>query len=231
VLRPGETVRLRRTIEPGPLRRASRLTPQRLQRIELRAILDPVQASDGTWRAGATGQALRTVTFNRVPVGAGTNQMNSLFAALTGEEDDSRFRAIEVMAQLLGEAQRAARQQLGYKAEAVPYARLRQALLAGLGSSSWETRVRTLDSLHVCGLDAEMVAAVQSCLEHDQGVVRLMALRLLARQGSAARDLAQRMSQDDDPLVRDFAKALLSEWGAAATSSPATQRATASPRP
>lgn len=206
VLRPGQTVRIRRTLDVGPVRQISRLTPQQMQRVTVEALLDARCAPDGTWHTSPAGQRLRPVYFNRLPAATSPAAIAALFDALTGESEPRRWLAVEVVAELLGESQQAARRQLGYRPEPVPAERLRAALLNLLGSASWERRVRTLDALQMTGLDSALAAAVEACLEHPHWLVRCMALRLLARQGPAlaarAADLA---AHDEDELVRALA--------------------------
>ncbi|HUU95984.1 MAG TPA: HEAT repeat domain-containing protein, partial [Phycisphaerae bacterium] len=120
-----------------------------------------------------------------------------------------------------GEKQRADLKPPVYRPEPIPARRIYQTLLNGLGSESWELRVRTLDALQAAGLDAQMVRAAEACLEHPHWLVRLMAVRLLARQGRDFADTARRIAADDqDELVRDLAASYLQRWG---VSQPASQ--------
>ncbi|MBN2448711.1 MAG: hypothetical protein JXO22_18435, partial [Phycisphaerae bacterium] len=130
LLRPGESASLRRTLDVGPVGSIARQTPQQLQRITVTAMLDPVQSSDGQWRTGIVGQNVVPVHFNRRPVSTGPDAMRLLFDALKSGQPEDRFRAVDTMAALLGEQQRAARQSLAYQPDNVPVARMRQALLA-----------------------------------------------------------------------------------------------------
>jgi hypothetical protein len=222
VIHPDETLTLRRTIDIGPLRRVSRGTPQQLQRVSVSVIVDPVQDPNGQWRPAATGQQLRPAYFSRLPAHVGPTDMAAAFAAVNGELDSDRFRALELLAELLGERQRAALDKLSYKPEPVPADRIYQALLTALRSESWEVRARALEALQVVGLDGQMLSAVQACLKHDHWCVRLMALRLIARQGSAASAAVKQIADDDmDDLVSDLAKSYVQMWEAAATQ-PAT---------
>ena len=130
VLRPGETIAVRRTLDVGPLRRVVRGTPQQLQRVSIRAIVDPVQEENGQWRPAATGQELRPVYFNRVPAGRGRTKWRRFFGGLSSVVD-SELRAFEVLAELLGERQRAETTKLSYVPEKTPGDRMYQALLGG----------------------------------------------------------------------------------------------------
>jgi len=213
VLQPGQTVRVRRTLDIGPPRRVSRLTPQQVQRVTLDVILDPERGADGQWRPGPAGQRLRPVYFNRLPAATGPEALAALFSTLSGESDAGRARAIEVLAELLGEAQRARIKPPNYQPATVPTERLAAALVNLLASESWELRVRTLDALQVAGLDRRMVDAAEACLKHDHWLVRLMALRLLARQGAAFAPRAEALAKDDpDELVRALAESYAKKW-------------------
>ncbi len=213
ILRPGQTVRVRRTLDVGPPRRVSRLTPQQVQRVALDVILDPVQSADGQWGPGPAGQRLRPIYCNRLPASTGPEALAALFDALTGDSQAARARAIEVLAELLGEAQRARIKAPNYHPASVPTDRLEAALLNLLGSESWELRVRTLDALQIAGLDRRMVDAAEACLKHEHWLVRLMALRLLARQGAAFAPRAEALAKDDpDELVRALAQSYVSKW-------------------
>jgi len=213
VLHPGQTISLRRTLDVGPLRNVSRQTPQKLQRITLHVLLDAESGPDGQWHPGRSGQRPRPVYFNRLPASTGQAAIGALFSMLTGDSEAARMRAIEVVAELLGEAQRAELNQLSYTPDPVPAARLRSALLTMLADTSWERRVRTLEALQVVGLDREMVAAVDACLEHRHWLVRLMATRVLARQGNLFAERAAGIARNDpDELVRSFAASYVSKW-------------------
>ncbi|MBU0637989.1 MAG: hypothetical protein KKB50_03930 [Planctomycetes bacterium] len=220
VLRPGQSVHLTRSIDVGPLRRVTRFTPQQLQRITLTAILDPEQMADGTWRPSMTGQRIRPVYFNRLPAQTGREALHALVRALGGDVDATRFRAVEVLADLLGEKQRGDFKRLAYQPAPIPAERVQQALLAGLASESWELRARTLDALQVVGLDAALIRAAEGCLTHPHWLVRLMAVRLLARQGPRFGETARRMATEDaDELVRELAASYVAQWQAAVPAS------------
>jgi len=217
VIPPGATAEVRRALNVGPPRRICRLTPQRLQRVTLKVILDAVQRPDGRWEPGPTGQLLRTVYFNRQPAVADPESFHALFRALTGQSAEARYRAIEALAELLGESQRAAAKTPRYRPAAVPVEKIEQAMLAALNSSSWEVRVRGLDALQVAGMNSRMVAAAEACLEHPHWLVRLMAVRLLARQGATFAERAKRIAdEDEDELVRDLAASYVELWENAA---------------
>jgi len=224
VIRPGASLKLRRTVDLGPLRRASRLTPQQLQRVTLRVLLDPVCGTDGQWRPALGGQTTRPLYFNRQPAGTSREALHALFAALAGDSDAARFRAVETITELLSEAQRASAGQLSYRPAAVPMARLQQALLSSLSSESWELRARTLDALQIAGMDVLLLQAVGACLDHPHWVVRLLAMRLLGnRQGPAAAPRLQKLADGDpDELVRGLAQCYLDAWESAASSQPAS---------
>ena len=213
VLHPGESVETRQTLDVGPLRRVARQSPQQSQRVVMRVLLDAVAAPDGTWQVAPGGQRLRPVYFNRVPAGTGRESMNAMFGALGGERVGMRWQAIELMAELLGEQQRAALGRLEYKPAAVPTERIQAQLLNLLGSESWETRVRTLEALQVTGLDRGTVGAVEACLDHSYWPVRLMAVRLLARQGAGFAERAEAIARDDaDEQVRAVAASYVAKW-------------------
>lgn len=215
VLRPGQTVRLRRTLNVGPLRRTARLNPQQLLRVTLNAVLDPVELPDGRWEPTAHGQRLKPVVFNRIPAHTERAALEALYEAIDSGPADARHAALERCAQLLSESQRAAREQLDYEPAPVSADRLYHELLTALAANDWETRARTLDALQIVGLDVAMLRAVRQCAEHPHWLVRLMAIRLLARQGaSEAAPFARIADQDKDALVRDLAQSYLLEWGA-----------------
>ncbi len=223
VLAPGATVRLERTVDVGPLRQALRLTPQHVQRATVHALFDPLRGADGQWRPGLCGQAPRPTYVTRLPARASREALHATFAALTGDSDRSRYAAVELLSELLGERQRAELGRLRYHPEAISSDRVRAALLAALQAESWELRVRTLESLHVTGLDPELFEAVRRCLRHPHWLVRLMAVRLLgerdAQQSRSA--LAELAQADGDELVR----ALAESYVEAPASAPATQAA------
>ncbi len=214
VLYPGQTVRVRHTIDVGPLRRVSRQTPQHLQRLTIQAMVDAELWPDGQWRPSLGGlQLAQPVYFNRLPASTGREGLAALFSALTGQSDAARARAIATVAELLGEQQRSQMKRLNYTVTPLPIDRLRAALLDLLGSDSWELRVRTLEALEEVGLDRPMTDAVERCLEHSHWLVRLMATRVLARQGPTFAPRAEGLARDDpDELVQAMAQSYLDKW-------------------
>ncbi|MGE0479817.1 MAG: hypothetical protein AB7Q17_05030 [Phycisphaerae bacterium] len=233
VLRPGQTIRVRRTLNVGPLRRTARLNPQQLLRVTLNALLDPVELPDGRWEPTAHGQRLKPVVFNRIPAHTERAALEALYAAIDDGPPDARHLAIERCAQLLSESQRASREQLDYEPAPVSADRLYHELLTALDTSDWETRARALDALQVVGLDLAMLRAVRQCAEHPHWLVRLFALRLLARQGAGESGAFARVADKDrDALVRDLAQSYLLEWGARKpTTQPVTPAHVADPLP
>lgn len=216
-LAPGESVTVRRTLDVGPLRRISRLTPQQMQRITVAALLDPAQAPDGYWRPGPSGLSLRPGFLQRLAVTPSNEALAAMDAALARGQPSERIRAVETMAALLGEQQRAAHAPPNYQLHAVSTERLRRRLLDALEGGSWELRVRTLDALSAAGLDSGMVRAAEACLRHEHWLVRMMAVRLLSRQGATFAQTAEHVAQSDaDPLVRELASGYAERLRAAA---------------
>lgn len=213
VLRPGQLAQVRRTLDVGPLRRVARYSPQRNQRVTLRVILDPIVQPDGTWQPGPGGQELEPVYFNRLPLTAGRTMLARLFDALAATSPAAQVRAIDVLAQLLGERQRADAGHLEYEPAPVPADRIADALVELLRGDSWELCARTLDALQVAGLSRRMLHAAQDGLDHPHWLARLMALRLLARQGPAmSATMAELARTDPDELVRRLAQSYLDTW-------------------
>ena len=213
LLKPGASVRLRRPFDIGPPRRVARLTPQQLQRFTIEAILDPVQDGQGHWRPGACGQELDPVYYNRQPQPTGADAMVHLFGRLASETPSDQFAAVQTLAQLLGERQRAAGGGLTYRPAPIPAERIHAALVGALESPSWELRARALDALRIAGLDVKLLRLARANLRHEHWAVRLMALRLLARQGASFADEAARVAQHDaDELVRLLARSVVVRW-------------------
>lgn len=213
ILRPGETVSVRRTIDVGPARRASRDTPQQAQRITLNAVLDGVLSAGGTWLPGPTGQSLRApVYFNRLPAATDRASLAGLFGALQSDAP-ARFRAADVLAQLLGERQRAELKRTTYTPGPIPADRVEDAIAAALASDDGELRFRALDALTNAGLNRRLLAAAEECLDHPEWLVRLGAIRLVARQGPVMKERFEKLASGDaDELVRDFAAAIIASW-------------------
>jgi len=215
VILPGETIRVSRTVDLGPLRTLSRRMPQRLQTITMTAILDPELAADGSWRPSVAGQQLRPLSLVRLPANTGPEAWHARFSALKGDSPAARFQTLDVLCQLLGEQQRARRKNPGYELDPIPTEPIRRSLASALESGSWETRVRTLAALQVSGLDRTLLDGATRCLEHEHWAVRLMAVRLLARQGKAFADTAAGIIDNDaDELVRDAARVYVQRWAA-----------------
>ncbi len=212
-LRPGQSISVRRTIDIGPPRRASRSTPQHLQRISLTAMLAPEQSPAGEWGPGLGGQTLGPLNFNRIPVSTSGTAIRAIFAAAAADSPARQARAIEVLTELLGEQQRATIGHLTYTPTQISARRIQRILIDLLAGDDWKVRVRTLAALANVGLDRELVTAVERCLAHEHWLVRLMSLRVLARLGPQFLEQTERISQTDpDELCRALAAALVDDW-------------------
>ncbi|MBL8880527.1 MAG: hypothetical protein JNG88_15550 [Phycisphaerales bacterium] len=226
-LAPGEKLQLQRTLDVGPLRRLSRMSPQQLLRIQLDAIFDPAQTAEGGWTPGPTGRRLNTLYFNRLPANVSREGMNATFASVAGPGGERQFDAIELLAQLLSESQRAGLGQLKYAPEAIPADRALHAIRAALTSESWELRVRALEALQIAGLDAQTLRLVAACAKHENWLVRLFAVRLIARGGADAREqLLTLTGIETDELVRTVIRCRIEQIDqAAAAKTPTTNPA------
>jgi hypothetical protein len=221
-LDPGETVRVRRTLDVGPPRSASRQSPQQMQRITVLPMLDAESDVDGNWRPRLGGQAVRPVYFNRVPTASSQQAIGAFFGVIADAPARARWQAIEILAELWGESQQAALKRLNYEPQPVPDARIRGVFIDLLASEDWETRVHALDGLQLVGLDRELVDMANACLQHPHWLVRLMALRVLARQGPAFADQAASLARNDpDECVRLLAESCVEQWGGSTAPPPA----------
>lgn len=199
---PGETVSVTTTIDVGAHARACALTPQQIQHVTLTALLDPAQDAEGAW----LGHKVPLLRFTRTPAPVGAEAWAARFASLRGVDLIAQIRAVEEIARLLGESQRAARGKLGYATTPVPSEAAEQALLLALRHGDWELRARTLLAMRYAGLTAPLAAEVERALSDSHWLPRMLALRLLARQGPAFGEVAARVAQEDaDALVRGFA--------------------------
>lgn len=222
VLRPGESVRRRQRVDAGPIRKFARLTPEQSLRVSVVALLDPVQMPDGTWRAGPAGTSMRPAFLDRLAAPASRDAWDMYDAALAGASELDRARALESMAALLGRHQRAPHDPSAARGPAIPGERLRRRLLQSLQGAAWETRVLVLDALTAAGLDAGLISAANECMRHEHWLVRLMAVRLLARQGEAFAETAARVAAEDaDELVRELAASYCERWQTSPQSGPA----------
>lgn len=227
-LLPGGSYRIRRSVDLGPLRRMSRATPQRMQRVTLTAILDAQLNDLGAWQPTVFGQMLRPAVMVRLPVSTATAGIEALFRNVAAGDSATRAAAVESLAELLGEAQRARSKEPAYRRTEVPETRIEETLVNMLAIDDVDLRVRTLDAMMACGLNARLVTAVRQCLAHPSWNVRLMAMRVLARMGESFEPELDRISKDDkDETVRAMARAVL-EVGKArrAADTAATQPAT-----
>lgn len=234
VIPPGQAVTVRQTLDVGPVRNFARQTPQQLQSVTITALVDPEQTPDGQWQAGVTGGPVRPASLVRLPANTTPEAWHARFSALRAGPGPDCFKALEVMAELLGEYQRARAAERGgaagtgsaYRPAPIPLRRVHQALCAALSSESWEIRVRALDALQIAGLDRRLLNAAENCLEHPHWLVRLMAVRLLARQGAAFAGRAREIAANDpDELVRDLARSYVLRWSPPA-SAPSTRPTT-----
>lgn len=215
VIPPRGAVSVRKRLDVGPLSALNRQMPERLLRVTVAAILDPAQASSGAWGPSATGQLVRPTPFNRLPITASNEYWHYLFAELGGESRRERFAALEIMGRMLGADQRARRSDAEHRSR-TPASRLAGALRLALDSEDAETRAHALDALQLAGLDAASVAAAEANLQHPHWLVRLLATRLLARQGDSFLAAAAQVAADDsDELVRDLARSYVERSGSA----------------
>jgi tetratricopeptide (TPR) repeat protein len=224
-LAPGATIRVKRTLDVGPLRSISQRFPQQPIRVSTFPLFDPAMAPNGRWLPSPTGRELPPLSLTRRPADAGSDGIEARLAALNGDSFAARFLAMETLANLLGEAERQAAGRVTKGPPiSIPTERVAGSLRAALMADSWETRVRALDAFFAAGLDERTLAAVRECATHPHWLVRLMSVRLLARQGRAFASDAQRIADSDaDTLVRDMARAVLAriENGAPAATQPA----------
>lgn len=229
-LAPGAEVSIRQTLDIGPLRRISDRTPQQSLRVVASAILDPVMTQAG-WRPGPGGQAVEPGAFVRLPVETGGPALHAIFTALSGDSAPAHIAALDVLCLLLAESQQARLGRLEYTPQPIPEERIRQAIHAALLSETWETRVRAMDSLQPAGIDAPTAALVKANLEHPHWLVRMMALRLLARQGQSLLPVAEKIAQTDaEPIVRALAAGYVARWTPAPpTTQPTAARPNAQP--
>jgi hypothetical protein len=216
MLAPGESTEHVLTLDVGPLDIVARHTPQKLQRVSVTALLSPVQDENGQWQPGPFGQRIGPVHFNRMPASTSSTALNVLFDSLAEPSPAVRTRAISVVAALLGEQQRAAAQRLEYRPAPLSTARLQDALLTALRANHWQLRAWVLDALQITGLTRNMVTAVEARLQDRHWLARLLAVRVLARQGPSFAPQAQQIAEsDDDELVRRLARIYLERWSPA----------------
>lgn len=219
VLPPGKSTSVRQTLDVGPPRRAARIAPTQMLRVSISAMLDPQPDGQGGWRPSLTGQRLRPVYFNRIPMIGDAETIGAIFEGVSDPSEATRFRSLESMAEMLGAAQRGAGRSASF-----PQARAIKALVACLESSTWETRARALDALQAAGLDERLIRAADAAAQDPHWLVRLLAVRLRARAGAAYLESARGVAvKDADELVRALARSYVELWTAPQpTSSPAS---------
>lgn len=210
-LAPGATIRVRRSLDVGPLRAVSQRFPQQSVRVTVFPLFDPAMTGGGQWIPSSTGRDLRPISLTRRPVIANVDGIEARLAALSSDSVAARFLSVDALASLLGEAERTSEEaEAPVRRATIPIPRVAGALRGLLAAESWEMRARTLDALSAAGLDAATLDAARACLSHPHWLVRLMSVRLLARQGRAFADDARRIADsDNEPLVRDMARAVL----------------------
>ncbi|NUQ50498.1 MAG: hypothetical protein HUU27_11360, partial [Phycisphaerae bacterium] len=219
VLRPGQTISVRRTLV-GPPYRAAQLTPQQLQRVSVETLLDAQRGRDGRWVPAPTGQRLRPLAFNRAPAATSPDAWNATLATLRGDDWAARGRALRQLGELLGEHQRHALRPLPYRPQPVPVESIENIFATALRGDVG-VRFQALYALLPAGLSRSLADAVQDCLAHESWLVRLMALRLLARSDAHFLDAARLRSRDDpDELVREMALSLVERWSQPAAGPP-----------
>jgi len=221
VLPPGATLRVRRTLDIGPPARASAQTPQQLQQITLSAMLDPAQRAAGVWVPGPAGRVLPDGIFPRRPAATGEAAIAELLAAAGGADSAAATPALHVVAQLLGEQQRGEAGRIGYRVPRLATDRLTETLAAALHHADWQRRAATLDALQSAGLDATLYAAAERCLGDEHWLVRMMALRLLARQGDRMLERAKAIAAAAPAArVRRLARSAVVRWTRFAPATP-----------
>lgn len=210
-LMPGETLKVSRTLDVGPLRAIAGRFPQQPLRVSVQAIFDPVLSSDGRWTPGPCGRELRMQSLSRIPAVATTEGIAAFLESAGKGFPASRYLALESLGDLLGEQQRFESGKLSYEPKALfDHVPVADALRKAVSNENWETRVRALAALYNAGLDAATVETVRSAGRDPHWLVRLMAVRLMGRQAATfADDLRRAAESDGDELVRDLARTQL----------------------
>jgi tetratricopeptide (TPR) repeat protein len=209
LLPPGETLRRWLRLDIGPLHSLLRRNPRSLIRVGLASVLDPTEDAGGGWVPGFTGQQLAPVYLSRAPFVPSTESIDLLIRQLQSDDRASQILALSQMAALLGEQQRARMNPNSPQPPPIPTDRLATAIRGALEADQAELRAAALLALDACGLDSYLFEAVQRCEDHGQWVVRMLALRVLARQGEAAVGRLRTIASDDaDSIVRRMAAAL-----------------------
>lgn len=212
-LGPGAKVSVQQTLDVGPLARISDRTPQESLRVVVSGILDPVMTEKGVWLPGPCGQTIEPVAIVRLPVDTSGPALHALFSAISGGSDSERVAALETLCLLLAESQQAKLGRLNYTPQAIPEERIAQVIRSMLLSDSWELRVRVMAALQGAGIDAPTAELVKRNLTHGHWLVRMMAFRLLARQGKEFLGAAEAFVRTEpDPIVRRFAASVVSRW-------------------
>lgn len=209
LLGPNQTLSRWLRLDIGPLRSLLRRNPRSLIRVGLTSVLDPAEDASGDWVPGFTGQKLDPVYLSRAPFVPSTESIDLLIRQVQSDDRSSQNLALSQMAALLGEQQRARMNPDTMQPPPIPIDRLATAIRGALESDQAELRAAALLALDACGLDAYLFEGVRRCEEHEQWAVRMLALRVLARQGEAASSRLRSVASDDaDSSVRRMAAAL-----------------------
>jgi len=214
ILEPGEAISVVQSIDIGPLRLASRRTPQREYRIAFSAVLGPTPGQQGQWNCGIGCVPAEPIEVVRPKLAATPQRLDELIAAAAADQPQQRCRSVDTLAALLAEAQLLADDKLDYPAIPVDALAVRSALLAKFDDQSWLVRAHVLDALTLCRLDDEMITSASPTLSDQHWLVRLMAVRLFAEaQGPKFAPVLDRLAQTDpDQLVRQLADSYRRRW-------------------
>jgi tetratricopeptide (TPR) repeat protein len=203
VLQPGQTVRLGRPLDNGPLREVLR-NPYRRVKVIFTAILDPIRTVSGSWQAGPAGVIAEPVAVNR-EILQPAKDLDFATRVRNGPAAEKIYLARRIACVLIGLQDRAAQTQ----PIAPPAATLEQAMAVLLQDPDPMVAAHALAQANHVTLTDTLAKAAATQVGGDNWLSRLLAIRLFAhKQGNKfTRALGGLSSSDPDTLVRQLAAA------------------------
>jgi len=204
LLGPGQTNSVEEYLNIGPIRSILRDHPQRTYEVTFQAILDPVPDGQGGFRPRLPSIQPQPVVVTRTGFAPTRDRIRTQLLAARSGSTGERIHAVELLAGLVREADRARRSQLGYTPLPIDRDALVQAIAANLGHV--EPRVRAWAAYALVSLGApatpEQARGLSNCLNDENWFPRFLAVHCLAPITDLSEYLRWTAPTETDVLLR-----------------------------
>lgn len=226
VLRPGQFTETNHTIDTGPLRDFLWRTIQADYDVRVRILADPRLSEQGHWIPAPWAPSEYEFSFRREGFVATQDNVTRLIEASQSLDPRARVPATQKLIALWAEHQANISAPQRYTHRILEPDELESIAQAVLQRATEDqnpgVRVRILGALRVVHLHKEHIAKLSASLSHEDALIRLETVLLLAdQQGPAFLPVARSLAvRDPSPVVRDVCAGLRDNWTAPTPSSP-----------